>query len=68
MYKIFTYLLFLICFSSVISSNESYLDLDTGRKLAFVDENYELLMEDIYSELLKKQNECSSKEQCDEER
>ena len=68
MYKFFTYLLFLICFSSVISSNESYFDLDTGKKLAFVDENYELLMEDIYSELLKKQNECSSKEQCDKER
>tara|TARA_Y100000996_G_C22483747_1_gene627294 strand:- start:29 stop:1150 length:1122 start_codon:yes stop_codon:yes gene_type:complete len=66
MSKFFTYILFLICFSNVISSNES--DLKTERKLQFVDESYELLMVNIHSELLKKQNECSSIDQCDTER
>lgn len=66
MSKIFTYILCLICFSNVISSNES--DLKTERKLQFVDESYELLMINIHSELLKKQNQCSSMDNCDLER
>ena len=66
MSKFFTFILFIFCFSNVISSNES--DLKTERKLQFVDESYELLMVNIHGELLKKQNECSSIEQCDTER
>ena len=53
MHKIFRYILFFICFSNAVSSNES--DLKTERKLEFVDESYELLMVNIHSELLKKQ-------------
>ena len=66
MSKFFTFILFIFCFSNVISSNES--DLKTERKLQFVDESYELLMVNIHGELLKKQNECSSIDQCSAER
>ena len=66
MHKIFRYILFFICFSNAVSSNES--DLKTERKLQFVDESYELLMVNIHSELLKKQKQCSSTDNCDLEK
>tara|TARA_B100000242_G_C43001954_1_gene465484 strand:- start:145 stop:1257 length:1113 start_codon:yes stop_codon:yes gene_type:complete len=65
MHKIFRYILFFICFSNAVFSNES--DLKTERKLEFVDESYELLMVNIHSELLKKQKQCST-DNCDLEK